>query len=157
MGADRRRRGTTLTELVISIIVVSVALTGTLTVMNLTTARSGDPMIEQQGVAVAEAYLEEILLRPFLDPDTGAACGGAEASRALYDDVCDYAGTTDVGAVDQEGNAVAGLDAYTVVVTVDTTANLNGLTAATDVMRVDVQVTHPAGLDVTLSGYRTNH
>lgn len=152
----RRRAGTTLAELVISILVVSVALTGTLTVMNLTTARSADPMLAQQGVAVAEAYLEEILLRPFADPDDGVACGAPEAGRALFDDVCDYAGLLDTGAREQDGDPVAGLEAYTVAVDVDTGASLGGLSGPADVLRVDVRVTHPTGLDLTLSGYRTD-
>ncbi len=152
---QRRSRGVTLPELVISMVVVSVALSGTLSVMNFTTVHSADPMLEAQGLSVAEAYLEEILLRSFADPDTAAVCGAAEASRSLYDDVCDYAGLVDVGAVDQDGNAVAGLEAYTVAVTVDTTANLNGVTGSANVLRVDVNVTHPTGLDLRISGYRT--
>lgn len=154
---DPRRsiRGVSLAELVISMVVVSVALAGTLSVMNLTTLHSADPMLEAQGLSVAEAYLEEILLRSFADPDDGGVCGAPEASRALYDDVCDYDGITDVGAVDQDGSAVAGLEAYTVAVTVDPTADLNGLSGAANVLRVDVRVTHPTGLDLTISGYRT--
>jgi MSHA pilin protein MshD len=156
-GRTRRSRGVTLVELVVSMLIVSVALAGTLSVMNITTLHSADPMIEQQGLSVAEAYLEEILLRAFADPDDGLVCGAPEASRDLYDDVCDYAGHSDAGAADQDGNAVAGLEAYTVTVGVDTAANLNGLTGASDVLRIDVRVTHPVGLDLTLSGYRTSY
>ena len=56
------QRGVTLVELVISIVVISIALAGTLAVMRRTTASSADPMIVRQAVGVAEAYLEEILL-----------------------------------------------------------------------------------------------
>lgn len=153
--AKRLQRGVSLAELVISMVVVSIALSGTLSVMNFTTAHSADPMLEAQGLSVAQAYLEEILQRSFADPDDGLVCGAPEASRALYDDVCDYDGLTDVGPVDQSGSAVAGLDAYTVAVAVDSSANLNGLTGASDVMRVDVRVTHPVGLNLLISGYRT--
>lgn len=153
----RRIRGVTLAELVVSILIVSISLAGTLTVMNFTTVHSADPMLEAQGVAVAEAYLEEILLRSYADPDDGIVCGAAEASRDLYDDVCDYAGLADSGAFDQDGNAIAGLEAYDVAVTVDSTANLNGLTGAADVLRIDVRVQHPIGLDLMLSAYRTSY
>ena len=49
----RRIRGVTLAELVVSILIVSISLAGTLTVMNFTTVHSADPMLEAQGVAVA--------------------------------------------------------------------------------------------------------
>ena len=42
-------------------------------------------------------------------------------------------------------------------VTVDSTANLNGLTGAADVLRIDVRVQHPIGLDLMLSAYRTSY
>ena len=77
------RRGFTLVELVIAMVVISIALSGVLMVMNYTTAHSADPMIQHQAVAIAEAYLEEILLKPYADPD-GV---DGEGSRALFDDV----------------------------------------------------------------------
>ena len=55
--------------------------------------RSADPMIRIQAVAVGESYLEEALLKPFLDPATLTRCpaspGGA---RDNFNNVCDYAG-----------------------------------------------------------------
>jgi len=57
----RRHAGLTLIELVISIVVIAFAVTGILLVMNKTTAHSADPLIQDQAVAIGEAYLEEIL------------------------------------------------------------------------------------------------
>ena len=117
-------------------------------------------MVMSQASAIAEAYLEEISLQPFYDPDLGSGggvCPAAEGSRALYDNVCDYNGLDDSGAVNREGNAVSGLGSYRVRVTVDTTANLNALSASTDVIRADVRVTHTDLVDLTLSGYRTQY
>ncbi len=84
--------------------------------------------------------------------------GGAEASRAVFDDVCDYNGLNDVGAEDQNGNPIGALANYTVDVTViDTAANLNGLNgSAGQVIRIDVDVTHSTGAAMGLSGYKTN-
>ena len=153
-------RGVTLIELTLAIVVIGIALAGTLLVMRSTTSHSADPMILHQGIAIAEAYVEEIFLKPFYDPDLGAGggtCPAAEASRDLYDNVCDYNGLNDVGAEDQDGNVIAGLERYTVDVTVDTTSTLNTLAGSTIVIRIDVQVTHPDTEDFTLSAYRTNY
>lgn len=155
-GRVRQRRGFTLIELVISIVVIGIALSGTLLVIDTVTAHSADPMVQQQALAIAEAHLEEISLRAYLDPDDGTLCPTPEASRDLYDNVCDYDGLDDTGPRDQDGNAVAGLDAYRVRVSIDPAATLGSLSGSGDVLRVDVRVTHPAGTDVTLSGYRTN-
>jgi len=81
-----KEAGVTLIELIISMVIISIALTGILTVMNLTVSHSADPVIQHQAVAIAESYLEEILLQSYADPD--AADG--EASRSLFDDVDDY-------------------------------------------------------------------
>ena len=75
-----------------------------------------------------------------------------ESLRSLFDDVADYDGLTDVGARDQNGNAIVGLDNYTVSVDiVDTTLNGVACRWAT------VRVSHPADIDLSLSGYRTNY
>jgi MSHA pilin protein MshD len=152
--------GATLIELVISIVIISIAILGTLEVMRTTTLGSADPMLLKQATAIAEAYLEEILLKPFYDPDSGAGggvCPTAEASRDLYDNVCDYNGLDDAGAVDQNGSAVAGLGTYRVRVSVDSAATLGALSGPADVMRADVRVTHSDRVDSTLSGYRTRY
>jgi MSHA pilin protein MshD len=152
--------GVTLVELTIAIVVIGIALAGTLLVMRQTTGASADPMVLHQGIAVAEAYLEEISLKPFYDPNLGAGggtCPAAEATRDLYDNVCDYNGLNDVGAEDQDANPIAGLERYTVDVTVDTTSTLNALTGATTVVRIDVQVSHPDMENFTLSAYRANY
>ena len=118
---------------------------------------SGVPVAANQAIAVADAYLEEILLRAFYDPDLGAgggACPAPEGSRSVFDNVCDYDGLDDSGARDQDGNAIAGLGAYRVRVAIDTTSTLNTLSGSTEVLRADVRVTHPNEIDLILSGYR---
>ena len=147
-------------ELVISIVVIGIAVTGSLLAVNHTLARSADPMLQHQASAVAEAYLEEVLARSYTDPDGTGVCPGAEASRGQYDNVCDYDGLDEVGARSQDGTAVAGLGAYRVRVNVDQAASLNGLTGAVNVLRVDVRVNHTLaalGIDLTMSGYRTSY
>ncbi|MEE9280444.1 MAG: type II secretion system protein [Myxococcota bacterium] len=157
----RDAAGATLIELVISIVIVAIAVTGTLLSINRTVRSSADPMIVKQALAVAEAYLEEVLLRDYYDPDLGAVggiCPLAEASRDLYDNICDYDLLDDSGARDQDGNAIAGLGSYRVRISVDAAgAALGGLAGSAQVVRVDVRVTNVGVVDITLSGYRTNY
>lgn len=164
--------GASLVELVVSIVVISVGIVGILAVMTKNASTSGDPVVQHQALAIAEAYLEEIQLKDFCDPDNatpctpgnapGSAncivCPAAEVSRANFDNVCDYNGRTDTGARDQNNNAIAGLSSYTVRTDVFTNDSLNGLTGANcQVLRIDVRVTGPGGTDITVSGYRANY
>src|SRR5436305_110930 len=77
----RRERGVTLLELIVFIVIVSVAVMGVLTVLDLSNRSSTDPMIQKQALAIAEALLEEVELQPFTycDPD--------DANAASADDV----------------------------------------------------------------------
>ncbi len=166
-GRDRHR-GTTLVELIISIVIVGIAVSGVLLVMTRTSTHSADPMLVHQAVAIAEAYTEEIVALPF---DEDAASGGAttegalgpdpgEGGRADYDDVNDYDGLLDVGArgLHAPGTVIPGLADYTIAVNVDLDANLGPpgrRVPAADAELVQVTVTHPAGVNITLGSYRT--
>ncbi len=142
--------GVTLVELLVSIVIVAIAAGTILGLLATTTGASADPMLRHQASAVAEAYLEEILLRPFDDPD---GIDG-EASRAAFDDLDDYDGLIDAGARDQFGNAIGGLGSYTVAVSVVPSAALPGVPAG-DALRVDVTVSRGSDINLLLSGYRT--
>lgn len=152
-----RQSGVTFIELIISIVIIGIAASGILLVMDRTTRQSADPLVEQQAIAIAEAYMEEVLNRNFSDPDGGEteSCEAGEA-RATYDDIFDYACIADTnGAVDQKGDAIAGLDAYNIDVAVDGAATLSGVPAA----RVTVTVTHDhvPGLNIAVTAYRTEY
>lgn len=142
--------GVTLVELLVSIVIVGIAASSVLGLLSTTGASSADPMVRQQAVAIGEAYLEEILLKPFTDPD-GV---DGEASRPDFDDLDDYDGLADAGAHDQFGNPIPGLGSYAVAVSVTASAGLAGVPPA-DALRVDVTVVRAPYVDFTLSGYRT--
>lgn len=154
---DGKQRGISLIELIIFIVIISVALTGILLVMNQTTAHSADPMIRKQAIAVAESLLEEIQLQDFI-----AASGAVspnpvtQANRASeYHIVTDYngfgfpqglTGIYPVGGV----APIAGLENYNASVTI-TPEVLNGASA----VRITVTVTDPQNNAIAIDGYRT--
>lgn len=147
---DLSQRGFTFVELVISLIVIGIGITGVLLIYTETVARSADPLIRQQALAIAEAYLEEVVSRHHSDPDGM----DGEGTRDLYDDVDDYDGLSDSPPTRSDGSALgAALDDFTVTVSVtDGTAAL-GVTA----WRVDVSVTHTSGNSMALWSYRASY
>jgi MSHA pilin protein MshD len=150
------QQGLTLIELIVVMIVISVALVGVMSLINYTTRHSADPVLRHQAIAIAEAYMEEIVLKEFRDPDTGDVCSTKEGSRALYDNVCDYNGLVDIGAHNQNGQAITGLENYRV--SVDVTQESFGPAGETvPGLKVDVTVTDPAGQSLRLSSYRVDY
>lgn len=145
-----RQGGVTLVELIVSIVIVATAVGAVLNVLSSNLGRSADAFITLQAGAIAEAYLEEIRLRPFTDPD---GIDG-ETNRIDFDDLDDYDGLVDNGAKDQFGNAIAELSNYSVSVTVIASVALPGVPAV-DSRRIDVRVIQAPYVDFTLSSYRT--
>jgi len=147
--------GFSLIELIVSIVIISVMAVGTMSAISTMNERSADPMLRLQSLAIAEAYMEEILSKPFNDPTSATACPAAPGSRTSYDNICDYDGITNADVEDQNGNAIAQLAAYSISVDVVQSANLNG--ASANNLRVDISVSDPVGNLVRISGYRTNY
>lgn len=146
------QRGFTLIELIVAMVIISVALVGILSVINFTTQHSADPVLRQQAIAIAESYMEEITLKNYADPDIDG-----ELTRELYDDVDDYNGLMDSGARNQSGQAILGLEGYTVTVSV--LPQNYGPSVAEEVsgLKIAVTVTDPAGESLILSGYRADY
>lgn len=150
----RRNAGVTLVELIVALVIMGVALAGMVAVYTATTRASADPVVVQQMQAIADNMLEEILMKPFAKgPGTGA--------RINFDDVRDYAGYTTTGVTDVEGNAIPGLERYSVVVTVDDKAVLANVPSG-DALLVTVTVSdtrvapNTPGATIVLTGWRTN-
>lgn len=153
-----RQRGVNLIELVVAIVIISIACVGVLLVYAQTVRFSADPMIQQQAVAIAEGYLDEILARPAVGPD--GSTGGAE-TRANYDGVDDYVAIVNESPPrDQNGNVTdlapadgqPDLAGYRVDVAVTPGVNAGGVTMT----QVDVRVRFGAVVDLTLTGYRAS-
>lgn len=172
----KRQSAFTILEVLITVIVIGIAASAMMGVFINTIKSSADPLIQQQAVAIAEAYMEEIQLKqfcqdaapPILDPPPQAvpgcasetAGGGSEGveTRATFNDVQDYADTSVDGAVsDQNGTAILGLAAYGVTVDISAAALGSITEGSSNALRIDVTVNHPAIDPITLSGFRTNY
>ncbi len=160
----KRQAGAGLLDVLLAVLILGIVASALAMGFVTNVKSSADPMIRRQAQLIAEAYLEEILLKRFYDSNTNNVCPAPEGSRNLYDNVCDYDGVSDSPPKDQFGNAIAALSGYTASVSVvrDTApanlslSNLNNSTV-TKVLRVDVTVTGPNGTGIALSGYRTNY
>ena len=161
---SRCQRGLTLVELIVSMVIISIALGGVLMVMNFTTSHSADPMIQHQAVAIAEAYMEEILLQRYKDPDgyPDGTVAAKEGSRDLYDNVYDYHGLSDDPPQKQDESDIDALKGYAVTVEVEEIpdTDLNALgpnTARVKSKKITVTVNHNSETMMILTGYRTDY
>lgn len=138
-ACDVHRRGFTLIELLIALVVLAAAASGVMLIFADATAHSADPQIRAQARSLAEAYMDEILLQAYSDPDQPET-GNAEAgeARGSYDDVWDYRAIGTEAPHDQFGNAIAPLSDYSVNVAI---AGTPGSTPA----RITVTVDHGNG------------
>ena len=177
-----RQNGISLIELIMFIVIVSVGIAGILSVMNVTTKASADPLLRKQALAIAESMLEEIELQPFTfcDPDdplaaaaqgatvdapgapgcTSAAtiqgvapqAGESRYAAPLFDNVGDYNGFSMTGIRDIGNVPIAGLGAYNASVAITQAGAAFALPAAA-VLQIDVTV-KSGNTDITLTGYR---
>jgi MSHA pilin protein MshD len=163
----RAQRGLTFIELIFFIVIVTAGLAGILTVLDVTTSRSADPMVRKQMLAVAEGVMEEVRLQSFgwCDPDdanattaaNAAGCAGGTPAETRggalnpWDQVTDYNGA--VINTSLAGTAFpAGYSATVQVLQAD---NLGGV-AGGEALRIVVTVSiGPETL--VLEGYRTRY
>lgn len=145
-----RQKGLTLIELILSIVIISIAVVGIFSVINLTVSHSADPVVNYQAIAIAEAYMDEILLQSYTDPD-GSNTG---ETRASFDDVGDYNGLADVGAHNQQGTLISNQSRYTVSVTVSAPVVL---TDGVSAKKITVAVSGQEFSGLALVGYKTSY
>lgn len=112
--------GVTLIELIMFIVIVSVALVGVLTVLNVTTRSGADPLIRKQMLAIAEALLDEVQSLPYTwcDPDDRSASTATSATldatatdpSQCWDAVEGLGTETVAGMTDTRGSATSPFD-----------------------------------------------
>jgi MSHA pilin protein MshD len=174
-------RGVSLVELVVFIVIVGVAMAGVFAAFNTMTARSADPQVRKQVLAIAESLMDEIAQMPFsyCDPDDPAAatatgtgdCATAEgigveggetrySTTTRFDNVSDYdTFAMASGIQDITNSTISGLSAYSATVAIAQVALASGanLVPATESLRISVTVSGPGGVSITLEGYRTRY
>ena len=81
-SSRRRTAGLSLIELIVFMVIVSVAVAGVLGALGIATRSSADPVIHKQALAIAEAVLEEVQLMSFTycDPDDPQATTAQSAA-----------------------------------------------------------------------------
>lgn len=137
-ATPRKQHGMTLVELVITIVIIGIAAAALFSAMASITARSADPMLRQQSLYIAEAYLETLLVvdltnNPPLIPAVEALPHGIDNEPILE------------------------LSGYRVTVVLDNSAKLGPSGEQVDATRIDVSVKDPSGQVLTLTGYRTDY
>ena len=149
----RPQAGASLIEMIAFVVIISVSLTGIISVFNEANQRNVDPIPRVRALECAQAKMDEILARKYADnsPTGGIpACGSAEVgavacsaigtNTGLLNDVGDYAGQVDNS-----------LDNCSLNVAV-TQPGLSGAPARL----ITVTATSSGGEQVTLSAYKVN-
>lgn len=173
----RRQRGFSLIETVVFIVIVAIAAVGLIGLFGQNARQSAEPLLRQKAVALASAYMDEILHKKW-DHATpvGGGCVAAGSSfclsgppastvlgpdsgesRSRYDDVDDYHQPEFQPPQNSDGEPLAGYAGFTVSVRVGhPAADWNGV-ARQDVKRVQVKVRTPLGETINLVAYRVNY
>lgn len=153
-----KQRGVSLIELILFMIIISIAVAGVLLVMNKITGSSADTLVRKQALAIAESLLEEIELQG-VSGVTPNPVPATNANRTSFDNVFNYNGyNTTAGILAMDNTAVAGLGSYNVTPPVEvayTTAPWGGIPAGGAVV-INVHVTGPGG-QIDLTGYRAGN
>ena len=155
MCTNKRQTGISLVELIMFIVIVSIALAGVIGVLNMNTSHSADPMVRKQAMAIAESLLEEIEHKEFSKPAGGFTGPFTPVNRSLFDTASDYNNFATNGIFSIDNAPIVGLEGYSVAVTVAGSAL--GAIPASDSLLITVTVTGPDGLPIIMNGYRTRH
>ena len=124
-----RNGGFTLVETVAALAIVSIAAAGIFSALSFALAHQADGMQQAKVAFLAESYVDQILARRYdeLTPPGGVPpCQICSAqshfddgeSRAGFDDVDDFDGLLDAPPRDENGDALPGLEGYSVAVSV---------------------------------------
>lgn len=149
------QRGVTLIELMVFIVVISLALGALLSVYRYSVINSVDPVVRVRLLEAAQSQLDVVLAQPY-DENTPAggvpACGSTVPEGSPPAPDCEGGGG--VSAFDGESdNPYSG---YQREVTVEFAGTELGLANNNYAKRITVVATAPDGQSVTLSAYRTN-
>jgi MSHA pilin protein MshD len=156
------QRGTTLVEVIIFVLIVSIAVVSVASSLSLAVRQSGDPLVRRQTLAIAESLIQEIDSVPYAQNEPYSPYAndaiGAEANETRsgsilpFDNPNDYSGYSETGIVAPDGSAISGLGTYSASVVA--TQQAMGNVPASDGLLVVVTATGPDGQPVTLTTFR---
>lgn len=155
MCINKSQRGISLIELILFIVIISIALSALLSVLTINTKASVDPLIRKQALAIAESLLEEVELQDFSNSPCGVGCAGDVLQRNSFDDVFDYNGINNITADVITG--IAALSAYKVKIDALNPASDWGTIPKDKVAEITVTVTDPSNQTLSAVGYRVNY
>jgi len=167
---NHRISGYSLVELVVTIVLTAITMAILYTVFANTQSRSIEPVDQIKAAELAQAYIEEILLKKYDENSpagNGARCNspgnpacsatlgpdGGE-TRAQYDDVDDYNGLSESPPLDALGNPRNGFANFSADVTVSYAGGDLGF-ANGDMKRIQVDI-GVRGNTYTFSAYKGN-
>lgn len=164
----RGQHGATLVELVMTIVVISVAIAGVVGAFSLIAGRSADPLNQTRAIALAQLYMDEILARQYanISPTGGGEVNAASAdcgdpgpegseSRRTFDDVDDYHNLTDAPPQNGDARALDGYSGFSVAIQVACAGGDVSLDNH-DAKRIDITITDPSNQSYAFSAYRGN-
>ncbi|MCG8672034.1 MAG: type II secretion system GspH family protein [Pseudomonadales bacterium] len=171
--------GATLVELIITIVILSVALLAVVSVYSRAISSSANPIIYAKSIELGQAFLDEILTKKF---DHNTPLGGipattvftasgsfgpetGESSRALYNDVDDFHGasystveliTGDNDAVNQYVNYQVDIAVSYIDTANDSTLRTTASLTTQSMKRITVTVSNPLSQPLTFTAYKGN-
>lgn len=166
------KNGFTLIEMVITIVVISIALAAMLGAFSSAMSHSADPMWRNKTIKLAQLYLDEILSKRF---DENSPVGGVPANaatsctslgkdgaeiRATYDDVDDFHNTTDTTPVGASGSLDASYANYLIAVDItcdDADGAVNRSGSNVHAKRIKVSITPPGQSTMVFYAYKGNY
>ncbi len=164
-----RSEGITLIEMVMTIVILSIALLATVSVIAKSVTQSADPLIQHKSVLLAQAYFDEILTKRFAEqtPVGGvpavigvALCtvgsDGGEG-RSSFDDVDDYDLLDEQPPQLQTGVNLADYADYRVQASVSCSGLALGLANDYDAKMVTVTITPPVIGATSFTSFRANY
>ncbi|MBC7771571.1 MAG: hypothetical protein H7210_03665 [Pyrinomonadaceae bacterium] len=148
----RLRRGFTLIEATLSVLVVGVMLAAAMRVLGASVRTRASGRDQAHASLLARRLLEEIMQKRYVDPDSDVG-----ENRLTYDDVDDYNLWGQSPPTEIDGSAMSGYTGWSVsasVVYADAESPEQNGNSSSGLKRISVKVTTRSGTSVTLTGLR---
>lgn len=137
--------GVTLIEMIVFIVVVSIALAALTQVYNQTVSHAAEPLMRQRALNLAQAKMDEVLALKY---DAMTPTGGVPACDSTSAPACNYTTDADMNDVDDFHNKTdQPFTNYQRLVTVTRVGNAK---------RIQVYVTAPDASRIVLTAERAN-